>query len=229
MYKKVLAAVNEFLNSEVAAKYALHIAKECKAKLYLCFIAEKGLSHASFNAAEETLSRLFLRASRMGIETETITETGEPVRRIGEIARKEGIDIVFAATRRQDVKRRFYEGTVARSLLLRLPCSVAVVRVVHIGKIFPKKILVPLRTGFGRIDEKAFFTARLAESFGSRVFVFHSPRSIKKFFHGEIHLTHGELEKQMPEDVLLFAEKLQKDGIPYEIDLASGKTGRAIT
>ncbi len=38
MYKKVLAAVNEHINSEVAARYALHLAKEleCKAFHLLC-------------------------------------------------------------------------------------------------------------------------------------------------------------------------------------------------
>lgn len=229
MYKKILSAVNEFLNSEVAAKYAIHLAKECDAKLYLCFIAEKGLSNESFNRAEDALKRLFLHVNRTGIKTEIITERGDPVKKIGEITKNENIDIVFAATRREDIKRRFYEGTIARSLLLKLPCSVAIVRVVYIGEIHPKKILVPIKTGFGKIEEKAFFTARLAKSFSSKVFVFHTPKSIKKFFHGEIHLTHSELEKQMPEDILLFTEKMEKEKIPYEVNFVTGKTGRAIT
>lgn len=59
MYKRILSAVNEFLYSEIAAKYALHLAKECNAKLYLCFIAGKGLY---FNRADEALKRLFLTA-----------------------------------------------------------------------------------------------------------------------------------------------------------------------
>lgn len=229
MYKKILSAVNEFLNSEVAAKYAIHLAKECKAKLYLCFIAEKGLSTENFNRAEESLKRLFLLAEKMGIETEEITETGDPVRRIGEIVQNENIDIVFAATRREDIERRFYKGTVARSLMLKLPCSIAIVRVVHIGKIHPKRILVPVRAGLGKIDEKAFFTAQIARSFGSKVFVFHTSESIKKFFHGEIHLTHGELEERMPRNVVLFAEEIGKNKVTYEVNLVTGKTGRAIT
>lgn len=229
MYKRILSAVNEYLNSEITAKYALHLAKECNAKLYLCFIAEKGLPDESFNRAEDTLKRLFLQAEKMGIETEIITETGEPVKKITEIAKNENIDIVFTATRREDIRRRFYEGTVARSLLLKLPCSVAVVRVAHIGKIHPKKILVPLKTGLWKIEEKAFFVSKLAKSFGSRVFVFHIPKAIKKFFHGEIHLTSAELEKQIPQDILLFTEKIEEDDVPYEVNLVAGRIGRAIT
>lgn len=256
MYKKILSAVNEYLNSEITAKYALHLAKECNAKLYLCFIAKKGLPDESFNRAEDALKRLFLQAEKMGIEAEIITETGEPIKRIIEIAKSENIDIVFTATRREDIRRRFYEGTVARSLLLKLPCSVALVRVVHLGKIHPKKILVPLKTGLykpetsqervgidsvvpyqpGRIvptrteiEEKAFFVSKLAKSFGSRVFVFHTPKAIKKFFHGEIHLTSAELEKRIPQDILLFTEKIEEDNVPYEVNLVAGRIGRAIT
>ncbi|MEW6714511.1 MAG: universal stress protein [Nitrospirota bacterium] len=226
MYKRILSAVNEFLNSEVAAKYALHLAKECNAKLYLCFIAGKG---PCFNRAEEALKRLFLQAEKMGIDAEIIMETGDPVNKILEIVKNEKIDIAFAATRREDIKRRFYEGTVSRSLLLKLPCSVAIIRVAHIGKLHPKRILVPLRTGAGKIDEKAFFTTKLAEAFGSKVFLLHSPKSITKFFHGEVRLTHSELEKKIPEDLLIFASKMEKDNIPCEISLAAGSTGRAIT
>ncbi|MBI5675168.1 MAG: universal stress protein [Nitrospirae bacterium] len=226
MYTRILSAVNEFLNSEVAAKYALHLAKECNAKLYLCFIAGKG---HNFNRAEEALKRLFLQAEKMGIEAEIIMETGDPVNKIAEIAKNEKIDIVFAATRREDITRSFYKGTISRSLLLKLPCSVAIVRVAHIGKIFPKRVLVPLRTGAGTNEEKSFFTAKIAKAFGSKVFVFHTSRSTKKFFHGEIHLTHSELEKKMPEDILLFTKKMEKHDVPYEISLASGKTGKAIT
>jgi len=229
MYTRILSAVNEFLNSEVTARYALQLAKECSAKLYLCFIADKRLSKESFNRAEESLKRLFLLAEEMNIEAEIITETGNPVKKIAEIVKIEKIEIVFAATRREDIKRRFYEGTVSRSLLIKLPCSVAIVRVAHIGKIHPRRILVPLRTGAGAINEKAFFTAKLARAFGSVVFLFHAPKSTTKFFHGEIHLSNTELEENMPQDLILFTEKIEQDKIPYEISFASGRTGKAIT
>ncbi len=229
MYKKILSAVNEQINSQVTARYAIRLAKECRAKLYLCFIAEKGLPDDSFNRAEDALKGLFLEAQRLGIDTEIITATGEPVKKIEEITKKENIEIVFAATRREDVRRKFYEGTIARRLLLRLPCTVAIVRVVHIGRILPKKILVPLKEGSGKIEEKAYFVSKLARAFDSKVFVFHTPKPIKKFFHGEIHLTRGELEKQIPRDVLTFTDSVQKEEVPYEIDLVAGKTGKAIT
>jgi len=43
MYKKILSAVNEHLNSEISARYALSMARVCRAKFYLCFIASRGM------------------------------------------------------------------------------------------------------------------------------------------------------------------------------------------
>src|SRR3972149_8588431 len=151
MYTKILAATNEHLNSEISARYALNLAKASGAKLFLCFIAEKDTPRLSFDRAEDAIKRLFIKAKDMDIQVESITETGEPVKEIGKIVRHEGINIVFASTRREDIENRFYAGTIARSLSLRLSCSVALVRVVHTGKIHPHTILVPVKARISHI------------------------------------------------------------------------------
>ncbi len=229
MYRKVLAAVNEHLNSEVSARYAMHLAKACGAKFYLCFIAEKGISQSGFRKAEEAMKRLFIKAKDFDVRTESITGTGNPVREIARIAKQEDVDIVFASTRREDMEKRFYAGTVARSLLLTLPCSVALIKVVHMGRIHPKNILVPLKARIGNVNERAHFTAKMARSFGARVFVFHAPRPVTKFFHGEIHLSPAEWEKKLPTDISDFMERLARHDIEYEGRLSPGKTARSIT
>ena len=229
MYKKILAAVNEHLNSEVSARYAMHLARGCSAKFYLCFIAEKGLSPASFEGAEKAMKRLFLKAEDLDVRAESITETGDPVKEISRIARQEDIDLVFASTRREDVEKRFYAGTVARSLSLSLRCSVALVRVVHMGRVRPQNILVPLKARTGSTRERAYFIAKMARSFGSRVIVFHAVKPVRKFFEGEIHLTPAELEKKLPADVSGFMEHLRRLDIEYEGKLFPGETARSIT
>ncbi len=229
MYKKVLSAVNEHLNSEIAARYALNLAKTCGAKFYICFIAEKNILKHSFDKAEEAMRRLFIEAEKMNVRVESIAETGEPVKEIEKIVRHEGIDIVFASTRREDVQKRFYAGTVARSLSLKLPCSVALVRVVHAGKIHPKKILAPVKAMIDHIKERAYFTARMAESFYSKIFIFHATKPITKFFHGEIHLTPAQWESRLPKDIKEFMEHLMKYEIVHEGRLAPGITARSIT
>ena len=229
MYKKILSAVNEHLNSEISARYALSMARVCGAKFYLCFIASKGMTISSLDRAEATTKRLFNEAMDMDIPVESITETGDPVKEIDKIVRQEGIDIVFASTRRRDLERRFYAGTIARSLSLKLPCSIALVRIVHMGRIQPRKILVPLKARIDHIAERAYFTVKMAQSFGAKVFVFHATKPITKFFHGEIHLASAQWEKRLSKDLLDFIEHIRKDKIEFEGRLSPGATARSIT
>jgi len=229
MYKKILTAVNEHLNSEVAARYALNLARITGAKLYFCFIAEKKQTAEDINRAEEAIKRLFIEAEQGGINAESITGTGDPVRKIGEIVRREGIDLVFASTRREDIQRRFYSGTVARSLSINLPCSVALVRIAHTGRIHPKEILIPLKARVGHVEERAYFTAKIAQAFGSEVFLFHAPKGVSKFFHGEIHLTPLEWEEKLPKDISDFMERLHRYDITHAGRSVPGKIGRTIT
>ena len=229
MYRRILAAVNEHLNSEVVARYALHLARVCGAEFYLCFVTGKDTPPAVFDHAQEAMKRLFVEAEKTGIKAEIITRTGQAVEEIAAIVRNERIDIVFAATRREDVERRFYAGTVARSLSLKLPCSVALMRVVHMGKMRPTKILVPLKARISRVRERAWFTAKMAECCDAKVVVFHAIKPITTFFHGEIHLTPYEWEKRLPEGVSGFMEYLRKYEIAHEGRLLPGKTARSIT
>lgn len=229
MYKKILAAVNEHLNSEVSARYAIEFSKITDSKLYLSYIAEKDVSARDFKLAEATVKKLFLKAKDMGIMAESIFDSGDPVDKIRDYVTAEGINIVFAATRRKDIQRRFYAGTIARRLSINLPCSVALVRVVHMGRIHPGKILVPLKATINHIKERVYFTAKIAECYGSKVFVFHATKPITKFFHGEIHLTPVEWKKILPADISIFMEHLRKYGIVNEERLSPGAPARSIT
>ena len=96
------------------------------------------------------------------IQTERIAEIGDPVVVIGKIVRHENIGIVFASTRREDIEKRFYTGTVARSLSLKLTCSVALVRVVHSGRVHPERILVPVKARIDHVTERACFATHMA-------------------------------------------------------------------
>lgn len=229
MYKRILTAVNEHLNSEIAARYAVNLARITGAKLYLCFVAEKGQAAESINRAEEAIKRLFIEAEQIGINTEAITETGDPVRKIGKIVRSEEIDIIFASTRREDIQRRFYSGTVARRLSINLPCSVALVRIAHTGRIYPKEILIPLKARIDHVEERVYFTAKIAQAFGSKVFIFHSPEAVSKFFHGEIHLTPLEWEEKLPKGISDFMEHMKRYRIVHVGRSVPGSIGRMIT
>ncbi len=173
MYRKILAAVNEHVNSEIAARYALHLAKQANAHIYFCSIGENGIAGKDFRTAEEAIKRLSARARELGVPSDCILKTGDPSAQIGKVSVAEDIDLVFAATRHEDVEKRFYVRTTAKRLLLSLACSVALVRVVHMGRIHPHDILVPLEAHIDHISGRAEFTAMLAMAFDAKVHLFH--------------------------------------------------------
>ena len=145
MYQKILVAVNEFTNSEIAARYAIALAKACRSRLFLVFAAEEVVGQNAFRHAEGALERLFAAAQGMGVEVESNTVKGPPLKTISGVVREHGIDLVFTATRREDIKKRFFLKTHAREFMMKLPCSVAMVRVVEMGRTHPRNILVPLK------------------------------------------------------------------------------------
>lgn len=229
MYKKILAAVNEYTNSEIAARYAIALAKSSSAAISFAFIAENKLDKTVFKLAEAALNRLFLESKEQGIEVESIMETGNPLKKIIEIVKKNNIDIVFAATRREDINRRFFMKTFARELIIRLPCSVALVRVVRMGKMQPRRILVPLRSHMTNISERAFFVAKFAQAFDASVTIFHIPKPIVQFFHGEVNIKASDREKNIPADIKKFTGHLNRYMIQHDKRTGLGKIARAIT
>jgi len=229
MYKKVLAAVNEHLNSEVSARYALHLAKETGARIYFCSIAENGLGNKSFSLAEEAVKRLSHRARELGVESDCILETGKPIEQIKKIVAAEGIDIVFAATRREDMENRFFARTVSRRLSLALPCSVVLVRIVHLGRVHPRKILVPLKARIDHITERARFAAIMAKAFDARLSLFHAAKPLRRFLNNEVHLTPREWETRLPDDIMRFIKDLNSQDIAYDKKLTPGIAGITIT
>ena len=229
MYKTVLAAVNEHLNSEVSARYALHLAKQAKARIFFCSIAASGLSGKAFQAAEDAVKRLAIAAQELGVPSDCVLETGDPFEQIRKVVAAETIDLVFAATRHEDVQKRFYAHTTARQLSLHLPCTVALVRVVHLGRVHPKTILVPLKARMDHIAERASFTALMAGAFGSRIHLFHTTKPMTRFFHGEIHLTPAEWEARLPADIAQFVEQLDRYDISHEKKLTPGTAELTIT
>jgi nucleotide-binding universal stress UspA family protein len=228
-FRTILAAVNPFTNSEVAARYAIPVARACGARLSFVFVAGTDEGRKDIGRAESALERLFLEARDEGLDAERVVETGDPVRKIVRIARERDIDLVFTATRREDVRERFFARTVSRDLMLGLPCAVAMVRVVRLGKVFSRTILVPLRGRMAHVEERAAFVAALARGFHSAVILFHIAKPITRFFHGEVHLTPVERERHLPREVEMFRDRLERHGVPHEKRTGLGAIARSIT
>jgi nucleotide-binding universal stress UspA family protein len=229
MYQHILAAVNEHSNSEVAARYAIHLSRACGARLTLMFVAEPRAGPEVIRQAEAALARLRNEAEGLQVEAQTFSHKGDPWQQISAVVRDRAIDLVFSATRREDMHRRYFVRTLSRQLILRLPCSVALVRVVHPGKIVPHKILVPFRGRASLQDEKAFFVAGLAKAFGARVTLFHASESLTGFLRRSLPRSPLGPAPPLPREMEEFNRYLTEQEIPAERRLGYGPPGRAIT
>ena len=152
-----------------------------------------------------------------------------PLAVIRELVHTTKVNLAFAATRHEDLSRRFFLKTLARDLMLRLPCSVALVRVVHPGRLHPRRILVPFRGRLTKVAERAAFVALLARAFEARVTLFHAPGSLTDFFRGERLLSPEEREASAPRDMERFIAALDSFHIPHEDRLGRGRVATAIT
>lgn len=229
MYKRILSAVNEFTNSEVAARYALALAAACGAELLLAYSAEELATDEAIGRAERALERLFRAARDRGIAVESITEQGDPLRKIPATARRYGADIAFIATRHEDVRQRFFSRTRAQQLMARLPCSAALVRSVRMGRVHPRTVLAPLKGSIPHLEERAYFTAKLARGLEAPVTIFHLPAPLTDFFHGEFLQTAAEREQRLPKEVSRFIERVSHYGAPPERRTGRGGIARSIT
>lgn len=229
MYRVVVAAINEHLNSEISARYAMDFAKACGARFYVCFIAGKGMSSHALDAAENALKRTFEHAVQMGLDAVVISETGLPEEKIPAICKREKADILFISTRHEDVKRRFYAGSLAFDLSKRIKCAIAIVRIVHAGRAHPREILVPLKARISRIADRAYFAAKMAEAYRSKIILFHATRPITKFFHGDLYLAPAEWESRRGGDMPEFIERISAHGVTHEGRTRPGAAGRAIS
>jgi nucleotide-binding universal stress UspA family protein len=229
MYKKILVAINEFTNSEVAARYALALAKSCRSRLFLVFAAEEGIGQNAFGHAEGTLVRLFAAAEGMGIEVESSTVNGAPFKTISDVVREHGIDLVFTATRREDIQKRFFVRTHAREFMMNLPCSVAMVRVVEMGRTHPRNILVPLKGHLSQIEERAYFTAKLAQGFNARTTILNLSGPITGIFQSWEQERDFGPEKHTAKGVEDFISHLEQYKVQHERRSAQGSVARSIT
>jgi len=229
MYKTILAAINESTNAEITARYAIALAKSCGAMLSLVFVADDRLDREAFRQAESAIERLFVEAEKNSVEVRSIIEKGDPLKKIRDIVLQNNIELAFVSTRREDVSKRFFAKTLARELMIKLPCSVAMVRIVHMGKIHPRNILVPLRGHVTHQEERACFVAKLAEAFEAQLTRFHQHRPITSFFRGEIPLKPPDRENNIPKDIEEFIMYLKRYRIAHERRSSYGTLSRAIT
>jgi nucleotide-binding universal stress UspA family protein len=165
----------------------------------------------------------------MGLEVQSITVKGAPLKTISAVVREHDIDLVFTATRREDIQKRFFVRTHAREFMMELPCSVAMVRVVEMGRTHPRNILVPLKGHLSHVEERAYFTAKLAKGLNARTTLLHLPGPITWSFHSRAKERSSGPQKHTAKGVEDFISRLEHYKVLHERRTGQGSVARSIT
>lgn len=230
MYSKILAAVDEHLNSEAAARYAVAAARASGARLYIFHVLGPEERKSAFRNAEEALKRIEDSARSQGVGVEAIIQSGEPIDALSRFVESTDIDLAFAATRQDETHGGpLRRGSLAAIIAAKLPCPVALVRALHMGRMRPREILVPLRGHMAFVSERAEFVAILAKAFGSRAVLFHTLGPDKSLLEGKIWPGPLERKGRVPAPVARFADEMLRFGVEAELRISAGESSDAVT
>jgi nucleotide-binding universal stress UspA family protein len=138
---KVLVAVDFSKESQLAAKFAVSIAHEYKAKLYVIHVvtplpSSLGAEVPDFDSFQrqyierfgEDLKRVIPEKIKRIIEVEEILEVGEPYHMIVEKAKELDVDIIVLATHGRTGISHILLGSVAERVIRHAPCPVFAIR-----------------------------------------------------------------------------------------------------
>jgi nucleotide-binding universal stress UspA family protein len=137
-FKKIICATDFSDLSNHAVSYGIELAREFKAKLYLCHVIDLssatmyGEATFAFEAqyvhmeeyAHERLRRLI---GENQIDWEPLVSTGRAADEITLLAEEKSVDLAIAATRGRSGLKRLILGSVTEHLMRTLPCPLMIV------------------------------------------------------------------------------------------------------
>lgn len=139
MYHRILLAYNGSPEGRAVLHQGTELAQLCNAKVCLLAVVgiPAGLTMAETVVTPEMTDALEAPARRtleegakdivaLGLTVQTRIEFGEPVERIGAVAREYGADLIVVGHRHRGALARWWGGSVGKSLLGQIPCDLLV-------------------------------------------------------------------------------------------------------
>jgi nucleotide-binding universal stress UspA family protein len=212
-YHAILAVINEHTGSTVAARYAMALAASNGARLVLYSAHDENGDEAIARHTERHLEHLFQEALDHGIPVTRISERGTITRLLPHRVQAEGADLVLYPLLPGEQYGAPLQHHAAHQLLRSLRTDLAVMRIMHMGKPHPHRILVPLGGVVHDRERWLRFLAHLAKAFQSHVTLFHRSST------GARHV---------PDDVITLRDELRQQHLPVLERSGSGSIARAI-
>ena len=214
-YRTIFSVVNEHTASTVTARYAIALAAAGGAELVLYSAHAEGTDEELLRHTDRHLDHLFTVAFDLDIHVTRITEAGPITRLLPERVQAENADLVFYPLTPHEQYGATLQRDNVHQLLRTIRPDLAIMRVVHMGRLHPRHILVPLGETISDMHKRLSFISALATAFHSSVTLFHRPGSNKM--------------SAMPEDINHFKEGLHRHHIEILERSGNGHIGKSIT
>ena len=212
-YRKILAVINEHTGSTVAAHYALVLAAAGKSELVLYCAHDEGSDESAARHTERHIDHLFSEAQALDIAVTRISESGPLTRLLPFRIEAEGADLIFYPLTPGERYGADLQRHTAHHLLRTIRADLAVMRIMHMGKPHPRRILMPVGSAVSDREQRVRFVAALAKGFHSQVTLFH-------------RLAAGK--QDVPDDFVTLRNGLRQQHLPVLERSGSGHIARAI-
>lgn len=214
-YKKIISIVNEHTASTIMARYAIAMAAEEKADLLLYATHGDEVNEAKRHQTEQHIDHLFAAALELDINVTRISETGRITKLLPKRAIAENADLVFYPLAPEEQYGAALQTHDVHNLLKTVLADLAIMRVVHMGKPHPQRILIPLGSTIRDSRQRVRFIAALAKCFHSNATLF--------------HLASTNMALDMPDEIGQFKRELRLRHIQVEERSARGHISKSIT
>jgi universal stress protein A len=142
--KRILVPHDFSETSEAAVRYAVALARNFTAQLYVLHVGEKaqsdletefplGLDGAVQDATRERLLRILSPAEQAELNPQFALRPGTPAHQIVQFAKDEDIEMIVMGTHGRGVIGHAMLGSVAEKVVRTAPCPVLTVRAPHPG------------------------------------------------------------------------------------------------
>jgi len=212
-YRKILAVINEHTGSTVSARYALVLAASGGAELVLYSIHDEGNDVSATRNTERHMDHLFSEALALDIAVTRISEVGPITRLLPHRIQAEGADLVFYPLTPGERYGAALQRHTAHHLLRTIRADLAIMRIMHMGKPHPHRILIPVGVVVSDREQRVRFVAALAKGFHSHVTLFH-----------RLEMGRGGV----PDDFVTLSNELRHHHLPVLERSGSGHIARAI-
>lgn len=214
-YRTIVSVVNEHTASTVTARYAMAMAVSSGSGLVLYAVHSGDADESTLRHSERHLEHLFAMANEQGIPVTRVVETGSIVRLLPHYIQAENADLVFYPVAPGEQYGAPLQQQTIHQLLHTVRSDLAIMRIVHMGRVHPASILAPFGATIRGRGKREQFIIALAKSFHSQVTLF--------------HLGTGSAGSGMPGDIARFRDELHRQKVTVLERSGRGLIAKAIT